>query len=145
MEAVRLDSLDVVQQAVIDVMKVDVDGFDGEVLEGAAGILKASQPAVIFEWHPKLAVQTGNDPLRAFAALTGMGFNRFLWFNNPGMFSHFSGPCAFDVLRKQADYLIKVNERADEHFDVIALPESSQINEVALAGMEHARACADCR
>ena len=38
----------------IDVLKIDVDGFDGEVLSGAANVLARDRPCVIFEWHPDL-------------------------------------------------------------------------------------------
>ena len=89
-DAVRLDSLQKLVESNIDVLKVDVDGFDGEVLAGSTLILQASKPAVIFEWHPMLLRRTGNDPQRAFSALNDAGYDRFLWFNNLGTFSHFS-------------------------------------------------------
>ena len=144
-QAVRLDSLAAVKAAPIDVLKVDVDGFDGEVLAGASELLATMRPAVIFEWHPKLAAQTGNDPMRAFNVLREAGYKRFLWFDNPGTFSHFSGACDMETLGKQKDFLLRVNARADEHYDVIALPDSSLINDLDLACMEYARSRADRR
>jgi hypothetical protein len=36
-------------------------------------------------------------------------------------------------------YLLAVNARADEHFDVVALPDSSPIDDVELAALEYAR------
>jgi FkbM family methyltransferase len=138
--AVDLDSIAAVQNQEIDVLKIDVDGFDGEVLSGARKLLtSAHPPAVIFEWHPNLIKRTGNDPLTSFAALQECGYTRYLWFNNIGTFSHFSDVCSPRILTRESDYLIKVNSRADDHFDVIALPKDSKIDEVELAALEYAR------
>ena len=60
--AVTLDSLiSLINPDAIDLIKIDVDGFDGKVLLGAKGILRRYSPAVIFEWHPALCKQTGNN------------------------------------------------------------------------------------
>ncbi len=135
-----LDSIMMIQKSRVDLMKIDVDGFDGEVLSGATNLLKTHQPLVIFEWHPKLLKDVKNDPLAAFDALASCGYERYLWFNNVGTFSHFSGKQGSETLAKHADYLVKVNSRADAHFDIIAVPDSSNINEMELAAMEYARA-----
>ena len=137
--AIPLDQAAEVRKATVDVLKIDVDGFDGAVLSGAKAMLAADRPAVIFEWHPKLVLATGNDPMEAFSVLAGCGYKRYLWFNNVGTFSHFSGTASPEILKKAADYLLSVNSRADDHFDVIALPDSSRINDVVLAAMEYSR------
>jgi FkbM family methyltransferase len=137
-DAVDLDSIPPINQAHVDVMKIDVDGFDGEVLAGALKTLARCHPAVLFEWDPRRIVEAGNEPFSAFEALEASGYNRFLWFNNNGTFSHFSGPCSRVVLKKQFEYLLAVNHRAHEHFDIIALHEGSKLNEIDLAAMEFA-------
>jgi FkbM family methyltransferase len=138
--AVRLDSIDALKSKKVDLIKVDVDGFDGEVLAGATGLLRsASPPAVIFEWHPKLCQNTGNDPVGPFETLVECGYTRFAWFGNLGEFSHFSGPVPREVLEEHARYLVEVNERRDEHFDVIALPPGSSLPLTTLAILNHAR------
>jgi FkbM family methyltransferase len=137
--AIPLDEATQVRKAAVDVLKIDVDGFDGAVLSGARGILASDQPIVIFEWHPKLILAANNDPLEAFLVLRECGYKRYLWFNNVGTFSHFSAVETSETLKRAADYLVSVNNRADEHFDVIALPDSSLINEVVLAASEYSR------
>lgn len=144
-KAVRLDSLQQIAETPPEVLKIDVDGFDGEVLAGATSILMAHRPAVIFEWHPQLVAAAGNDPLQAFASLAAAGYTRFLWFTNLGTFSHFTAIPPEALLRQHAGYLQAVNARSDEHFDIIALHESSRLDELALACMKHARERADCR
>jgi len=139
-DAVCLDSIDAVQNAQIHILKIDVDGFDGEVLDGATNTLLRCQPAVIFEWHPKLIVAAGTDPFRAFDALGKCGYARYLWFKNNGTFSHFSDNCSREVLERELRYLLRVNSRLDEHFDIVALPHGSKIDEIELAALEFGRA-----
>lgn len=137
--AVRLDSIEALSSCRVDLLKIDVDGFDGEVLAGASGLLKCSEPpTVIFEWHPKLCKDTGNDPLTAFETLAQCGYKTFAWFDNLGIFSHFSGIFSPDILEDHARYLLSVNGRRDEHFDVIALPPDSSISLTELASLNYA-------
>jgi len=138
-EAVCLDSIEAISRVAVDIIKSDVDGFDGEVIAGATNTLQRCKPAVIFEWDPRRIFDAGNEPFRAFDALKDCGYTRFCWFNNVGTFSHFSDGCSREILKKQFDYLLAVNHRAGEHFDVIALHASANLDEVELAGLGFAR------
>lgn len=137
--AVPLDSVEVVRSSPVDILKIDVDGFDGAVISGARTILKTDKPSVIFEWHPKLLASAKNNSQEAFLVLEECGYEKFLWFNNVGTFSHYSDHNSIKTLTKMADYLMAVNVRADEHFDVIALSNSSKVNEIELAKTEYFR------
>lgn len=137
--AMPLDDVKEVRAGKVDILKIDVDGFDGAVLSGAKAILSSDRPAVVFEWHPVLLRATGNDSTEAFSVLAGCGYKRYLWFTNRGTFSHFSDPPTQEVLKKSADYLVSVNDRADEHYDVIALPDSSGIDDTVFAMTAYAR------
>lgn len=134
--AVRLDSLACINSNRIDILKIDVDGFDGDVLAGATAALNASRPAVIFEWHPRLIASAGNDPMRAFNVLLGCGYTRFLWFNNVGTFSHFDESFSEAVIQKWIRYIMA---QKSDHFDIIALPCESEISDVDLALLGFAR------
>lgn len=122
-----------------DVLKIDVDGYDGEVLKGGAQLLKMYQPWVIFEWHPALIQRAGTEYVTAFKALEEGGYKRFLWFSNTGHFSHFSGVPSRDLLQEMNRYLLRVNVRGDEHFDIVALPASAPAVELELATMDYSR------
>lgn len=104
-----------------DVLKIDIDGSDGEALQGAPALLRRDQPAVIFEWHPALARSAGNEPRAAFGALEAAGYRRFLWFRNTGAFSHF-GLAADPAIPLWEDWLVRMQPHGDPHFDVVALP-----------------------
>lgn len=105
----------------VDVLKIDIDGSDGEALQGGRTLLRRDQPAVIFEWHPALARAAGNDPGAAFAALREAGYRRCLWFRNTGPFSHFSGIDDPEIATWE-QWLCRMQPHGDPHFDIVALP-----------------------
>ncbi len=72
----------------IDVVKIDTEGHDGRVLAGATDMLAECKPLVIFEWQPRCLVETGSDPQQAFEVLAGEDYDRFVWFDKYGEFSH---------------------------------------------------------
>jgi hypothetical protein len=45
----RLDSLGVER---VDLLKIDVEGYEGEVLSGGLGMLQERRPAIFLEVHP---------------------------------------------------------------------------------------------
>ena len=107
---------------ICDLLKIDVDGYDGEVLLGASGILSRQQPLVIFEWHPYLIKLCGNDHHAPFRALAAAGYRKLLWFGNRGPFSHATDIPTEAQIDWWRDFLIDKNEPFGPHFDIIALP-----------------------
>jgi FkbM family methyltransferase len=143
--AVSLDSVAAVKEARIDILKVDVDGYDGEVITGAQETLMRCQPAVIFEWHPQLIKNAGNDPFAAFELLAKCGYDRLVWYHNNGAFSHFSECAAGPDVKKLNEYLLETNSRADDHFDVVALPKSMKIDGIKMASLMYVRKCVNLK
>lgn len=133
-----LDSIPSTQGVPVHLLKIDVDGSDGEVLWGARQLLRKMQPAVIFEWHPRLIQRAGNPLDTAFSALSTCGYNRYVWFHNTGKFSHVSSTPDATALTAAMDQLAKAPPSADAHFDIVALPDSSPLREMDLAGLTHA-------
>jgi FkbM family methyltransferase len=119
--ATALDSILLTREPHFDVLKIDVDGSDGEVLTGAEKLLQRDHPAVIFEWHPALIHQAGHDPRAAFTILGATGYRRFLWFRNTGQFSHF-GSDTDPAIALWEKFLLLTRQHGDPHFDIIALP-----------------------
>lgn len=144
-EAQPLDDVSSANSFKADILKIDVDGFDGEVLRGSRNLLSRDRPAVIFEWHPKLSLAAGQDPRTSFAVLAECGYHRFVWFDNQGEFSHFSSVMDSDTLLLTRDFLLAVNERRDQHFDVIALCGDDHDQLISLATLEYARKAAQER
>lgn len=50
----RLDDLDDLHDRPVDFLKIDVEGYEGPVLRGAARILARDRPALFVEIHPEL-------------------------------------------------------------------------------------------
>ena len=58
---VKVRRLDDLVQRRVHFIKIDVDGFEGEVLQGAEGILRRDRPCLFLEFHPRLVRQFGAD------------------------------------------------------------------------------------
>ena len=128
-----------IQVEAIDLLKVDVDGFDGEVLAGGEEVLQRDQPGVIFEWHPTLCKQTRNDPLVAFEVLRKNGYSRAAWFTKFGAFSHFSSLDDVASLSALAQFCVSTTQFEDWHFDVVALADRDSHALGDLADLRSAR------
>lgn len=130
---------EVTELAEPDVIKVDTDGFDGRVLQGAAATLDRARPHVIFEWHPVLLEATRSDPAQPFEVLKAAGYSRCVWFTKEGAFSHVT--TSHDAARS-CDRLAAVCRAlgpADIHYDVVALPDGSSLQEERIAELDFAR------
>ncbi len=133
-QAVRLDALLLAEKPQhLDVLKIDVDGFDGKVLNGATQILTQFKPAVIFEWHPILYANTHNDPMLPFKTLARYGYQMFVWFDKLGRFSHFATGLDERAIELTKELCLRGNHMPDWHYDVVALHQNSEVSIIALA------------
>ena len=124
----------------VDILKVDVDGFDGVVLKGGSKILSKFKPYVIFEWHPILIKKTNNSYFQHFEVLKLQGYNRFLWFNKYGEFSHFDFDCTPEIIEAYVKLCLRNIHDFDWHYDVIAIHKESKIDIFEIAELKKAKA-----
>jgi len=122
----------------IDVLKIDVDGFDGKVMAGAKQLLRRDMPNVIFEWHPILLKQTGNSASQCFDVLEEAGYTHFLFFSKFGEFSHYSYGIDKKALAFLEQLCLDNKFKHDWHYDVIALPGETKIDMQQLAACNYA-------
>ena len=120
-------------------MKIDVDGFDGLVLLGAKVTLMNKKPTVIFEWHPVLCAETGNNWTDHFSALNDCGYNRFIFFDNYGNFGHFMNGIDNQAVSSLAQILELKKHTHAEYFDVIAIHDACPIKSEDLAAFDFAK------
>jgi FkbM family methyltransferase len=137
--SVTLDSILYADLEAIDLLKIDVDGFDGKILLGTQKSLLKYQPSVIFEWHPLLCEKTGNSWTDHFECLTDCGYNQFIWFNKYGEFSHFMVGYNQETISLTAQHCLSSKVFDDWHYDVIALPNNSELSPVALADSAYSK------
>jgi hypothetical protein len=61
----------------VDVVKIDVEGAEVEMLEGAERLLRRSAKAILFvKWNPEGLAAAGHDPADLPARLQALGFSR---------------------------------------------------------------------
>ena len=139
--AVTLDSLFKENNATfpIDIIKIDVDGYDGRVLRGARDLLEKYRPAVIFEWDPALCQKTGNSWFDHFVGLNELSYNRFIWFSKYGDFSHFTTGIDEAAISRLAAVCLSNQHDDNWHYDIIALPSEAPDIEEQLATLPFAK------
>lgn len=123
----------------IDLLKIDVDGYDGKVLLGSQEILRRFSPAVIFEWHPLLYEQTGNDWRIPFEILGGAGYDRFLWLTKFGEWSHCMTGYERKTVEQRAEECLHKLKDKDWHYDIVALHKTCPIQTEQFARFDFAR------
>ena len=61
----------------VSVIKIDVEGAEGGVLDGASELLAAQRPAVLIEWHEPYLVRFGTRPESILAFADRFGYQMF--------------------------------------------------------------------
>lgn len=122
-----------------DILKIDTDGFDGRILQGAEGTLRRFKPAVIFEWHPALYLETNNSLNQPFEILNTLGYTQFIFFNKYGEFNHIMMNNDKASVEALGEFCLRSRALPDWHYDVVALHESSLLSPKSLAEMGFAR------
>lgn len=123
------DSLDNLLKDIksIDIIKIDVDGYDGLVILGASSILKKLSPAIIFEWSVPHFKKTNNNIYIPFEELSKAGYKHFYWFDNFGNFLFYRIGYDKNEIEFMGSYSEELLEKRGYHYDIIALKESSDL------------------
>jgi FkbM family methyltransferase len=80
----------------IDFMKIDVEGFGGEVLKGGLDTILKYRPTIIFETHRNTPEQ------QLIFQLLGEQYNAFDLFTGEQLHSHNPGTCEFLLLKSKS-------------------------------------------
>lgn len=67
----------------LDFIKLDVDGFEGKVLQGAAGSLTKMKPSILMELNPATMLENGDDPDGMVLLLVQAGYHFETIHNQP--------------------------------------------------------------
>lgn len=102
-------------------IKIDVDGFDFDVINSGSEIIKAEKPILFFECNP-----TSEEGFQAYMktieSLSGVGYKNFSIFDNFGefIFSTQEAKILPDLMR----YFLKQNTRTFYYIDILAAAEA---------------------
>jgi FkbM family methyltransferase len=94
--ATTLDDLVADEGLTVAVVKVDIEGAELDVLEGAQVLLSEQRPALAIEVHPRQLVTSGRDPREVFDLLVGHGY-RLTEAGRPLDRASFDRPGCFEV------------------------------------------------
>jgi FkbM family methyltransferase len=114
-----------VDEDVVDLVKIDIDGFDGKAVSGMKKTIAKNLPNIIFEWNVPLFEKTNNRIFQPFLDLVEIGYQEFYWFDNTGNFLFFQDNYNEYVLEKMAFFSNLNKEKNGYHFDIIAIYKGS--------------------
>lgn len=67
------------ESVVPDVLKIDVDGYEGRILKGAVNLLRTKRPFLLLEIHKNALIgRTGMDRATIIKDLLGLGYQGLL-------------------------------------------------------------------
>jgi FkbM family methyltransferase len=112
----------------VDLIKIDVDGYDGKVLAGSAIVLSKFKPFVIFEWNTPLYDLVGKDQYEPFRFLTENNYSRFLWFSNTGSFAYYQIGYNEDQILVMDRYCKDMQNINGFHYDIISFHDEITID-----------------
>lgn len=112
----------------VDVVKVDVEGAEGAVLEGMTETLKAQKPAVIMEVHPDFLQSVSGSPREVLGRLQALGYR--IW--------HLEGGGRSVAVEDVAAFPVPYDpaRRPLNCFRVMALPEESRVFRPSTPGVQ---------
>jgi len=67
-------------------LKIDTDGFDCKIIRSNLAYIKMSRPVIFFEYDPNFLNQLDDDGLSVFIALSEIGYENLLIYDNTGVF-----------------------------------------------------------
>lgn len=117
----------------VRLVKSDTDGFDTRLVPVLAREYAAHTPALFFEYDERLSRLAGDeDPAHVFEALAGLGYDRFVLWDNLGRPLEVVGPD--DVARALADLRAAVESGSYAYWDVAAVHADDPAGARVVAG-----------
>ncbi|HWQ12464.1 MAG TPA: FkbM family methyltransferase [Roseiflexaceae bacterium] len=99
-----------------NLLKVDVDGYDGRVLRGARQVIDWSHPILFFECSPRELEAAGDDALALLDDLSALGYRRFVFYDNLG---YLLGVVSADSRDQLADLMFYSRQRPGYYYDIL--------------------------
>lgn len=135
----RLDDVLAEANQRCDVLKIDVDGYDGRVLAGGVTTLLQDRPVVFFEWDPGSYERSGSDWRQPFEVCEGANYASYVWFDKYGRFTHLMVGYDRATVEAHAKLCLSSKVLIEWHYDVVAIPSESSVDPQLLAELQFAR------
>ena len=116
---VPLEPLDALVNGPVDLVKIDVEGYEGQVLDGSADLIRRDRPVLFLEVHPHLLPRFGKTTGSVVERLRPI-YSRITAYETPRPHDgSFLGRAAARLLRRRApvrvDDLDRLVEESDRH------------------------------
>jgi FkbM family methyltransferase len=103
-----------------NILKIDTDGFEITVLNGAKRLLKEQQPVIYFEYTPDAYIENGQDPYSLFSILVPYGYSKALFYTN---FGDVLGIFDMKDAGKMRELVSRIDNKKICYYDILAIPD----------------------
>ena len=103
-----------------NILKIDTDGFEITVLNGAKKLLEERRPILYFEFTPAAYLENGQDPMTLIKILVSYGYTKALFYTNFGV------PVDIYDLTNQAivqEAIKNITINNIHYYDILAIPD----------------------
>lgn len=102
----------------IQMIKIDVEGHELNILQGASNVLKDSKPIIILEINPGALIQNDLSLINIVNFLDPLGYDSFFINSHSADFFRFSRNPTFEKIT-----LSNIEEFTSKNFDLLAIPK----------------------
>jgi FkbM family methyltransferase len=135
----QMVAIDDLTDSHVDLLKIDTDGFELEVLRGAARTLRQDNITIFVEYSPPHIRRFGGvDPFEVLASLRQAGFEEVLVYDNVGIPIGIF-PCVGDVLTAMTSYS---ERRADFYLDLLLIRDGQRLRNFLALEIDRTRSSA---
>ena len=107
----------------IQMIKIDVEGHELNILQGASNVLKDSKPIIILEINPGALIQNDLSLINIVNFLDPLGYDSFFINSHSADFIRFSRNPTFEKITPS-----NINEYSSKNFDLLAIPIHKTLN-----------------
>ncbi len=99
------EELELIGNPRVDLIKIDIEGWEAKALRGAARTIARDRPAILFEFAPHRIERAGDDPMRMLGALEKEGYELLSIDEETGTPLPADGNALYASLRAPDDYV----------------------------------------
>ncbi len=118
-----------------NLLKIDVDGYDGKVLMGATKTIEQGHPVIFFEYSPREIIAMGTDPTEICNLLVQLGYIHLVFYDNIGILVGAFDSRDSEIIRRLAAY---AQRREGYYYDICCFHQSQAAEVTAFLRREEA-------
>jgi FkbM family methyltransferase len=106
-----------------NILKIDTDGFEITVLNGAKGLLKQKHPIIFFEFTPEAYISNNQNPMDLIKLLNSFGYEKALFYDNFGIAEGIYNLSDNNMIERKID---KIDKKNIHYYDILCVHKTDE-------------------